>query len=177
MAKIAIDEALLVTQPRCNSSGYTWTLASRLGHMLHVAEELFGQRDCSYTILGIEFRKGNPQIWYPTYGEDKQNIVVQLCLTTATVVPANPKRVYHELAHETVHLLAPTGCKHATNLEEGVACFFADYYLEHHLKTPRCWPLNPRSYQDALDIVKPHLEMCSSGIRKPTHAAASIRKN
>ena len=37
---------LLVTQRLPNDSGYTWTLASRLGDMLHVrAEELFGPRD------------------------------------------------------------------------------------------------------------------------------------
>ena len=55
MPQINIDSDLLVAQRLPDGSGYTWTLASRLGEMLHMAEELFGPRDCSYTILGIEF--------------------------------------------------------------------------------------------------------------------------
>ena len=55
MQQININSDLLVTQPLPNDNGYTWTLASLLGDMLHIAEELFGPRDLSYTILGIEF--------------------------------------------------------------------------------------------------------------------------
>ena len=38
-----------------DGNGYTWTLPFRLGDMLHMAEELFGTRDSSYTIHAIEF--------------------------------------------------------------------------------------------------------------------------
>ena len=62
MPQIDINSDLLITQPMSDG---TWTLASRLGDMLHMAEELFVSRDCSYTILGIEFASDVPKIWYP----------------------------------------------------------------------------------------------------------------
>jgi hypothetical protein len=46
-------------------NGFTWTLASRLGEMLHIAEEMFGPRDMQFTILGVDFKEGIPQTWYP----------------------------------------------------------------------------------------------------------------
>ncbi len=64
----------LVTQPLPDGNGYTWKLASLLGNMLHIAEELFGQRDPSYTILGIEIGSDIPHIWYPG---DRKHIVIQ----------------------------------------------------------------------------------------------------
>lgn len=45
--------------------GFTWTLPSRLGDMLADAEMMFGERDHSWTILGIEFALTGPMIWYP----------------------------------------------------------------------------------------------------------------
>lgn len=51
----ALDLSCLVAQPREDGTGCTWTLSSRLGQMLREAEEQFGERDKSYTILGIEF--------------------------------------------------------------------------------------------------------------------------
>ena len=62
MLQININNDLLVSQALSDNSGYTWTLASRLGEMLHKAEELFGERDCSYTILGMEFGPCTPQM-------------------------------------------------------------------------------------------------------------------
>ena len=75
MPQINIDSDLLVAQRLSDGCGYTWTLASRLGEMLHMAEELFGPRDCSYTILGIEFGPDNPRIWYPG---NRRHIIIQL---------------------------------------------------------------------------------------------------
>src|SRR4051812_12688158 len=60
---VAVDPALFMARPIEN--GYTWTLASRLGDMLHLAETMFGPRDPSYTVLGVEFVADNPRVWYP----------------------------------------------------------------------------------------------------------------
>ena len=63
------------------------------------------------------------------------------------------------LAHETVHLLAPTGGRDGTNLEEGVACYFADYYVEKKLN--QCpIPLGEADgdYKRALEAVTPLLD-------------------
>ena len=55
MTQGEISSDLLVAQRKTSGKGYTWTLASRFGEMLHMAEELFGPRDSSYTIHAIEF--------------------------------------------------------------------------------------------------------------------------
>ena len=61
MPQINIDSDLLVAQRLSDGCGYTWTLASRLGEMLHMAENLFGERDYCYTILGIQFTSDTPK--------------------------------------------------------------------------------------------------------------------
>ena len=141
----------LIVQQGSNCKPNTWTLATRLGEMLHKAEKLFAPRDCSYTILGFEFSADGPKIWYPG---NRNHIVVRLnkCFIT------NPLRAYYDLAHETVHLLSPTGGSDANNFEEGVACYFADCYIKSELCTTRSWDLIPTSYECALALVKPLLD-------------------
>ena len=151
---VDIAETLIVTQKI--DDVYTWTLPSRLGDMLHLAEEQFGPRDCSYTILGIHFIEGYPMLWYPKYREDKQN--KNIVVTLDKCVITNPVGAYHQLAHETVHLLSPTGDSKSTNFEEGVACYFADYYIKSKLCTTRSWNLIPTNYECALALVKPLLD-------------------
>jgi hypothetical protein len=72
-----VHDNLIIAFPCPPESGspYSLTLASRLGHMLEMAEQRFGPRDKSYTILGFEFRAGLPQIWFPG---DGMNVIVQL---------------------------------------------------------------------------------------------------
>ena len=78
--------------------GFTYTLASRLGDILSLAEEKFGPRNPDFTILGVEFRDGVPQTWFP--GNCK-HIVVQLSLEAMH----DEEQAVFQLAHETVHLL------------------------------------------------------------------------
>ena len=156
-----IDKALLVTQPLPDRNGYTWTLASRLGEMLDMAEELFGPRDPSYTILGMEFGPDNPRIWYPG---NRRHIIIQLSLSAGT----NMSQACYQMAHETIHLLAPSGGRNATNFEEGVACYFAAYYMKKKLNVPS-WRLTLPSYKRALEVIKPRLDEdigCVRRIRK-----------
>lgn len=118
----------LVTQRLPDGSGYTYTYASRLGDILALAEEKYGERDRSYTLLGFEFIDGIPQIWYPR--PERKNIIIQLtqaCLTETM-------RGYYQLAHECVHLLSPTGGRRANILEEGLATYFSAWYMRDHLK-------------------------------------------
>ena len=37
------------------TDGHSWTITSKLGHIIRTAEEKYGPRDFSYTILGVEF--------------------------------------------------------------------------------------------------------------------------
>lgn len=107
------------------SGGYSFTLTSKFGDILNQAEYLYGKRDQSFTILGLEFMdSSNPQIWYP---QNCKHIVIQL----------NSKCLHDfnegifELAHETIHCLSPSEGKFpATVLEEGIATFFSINYTK-----------------------------------------------
>ena len=150
MQQISIEKNLLFAERMSDDRGYTWTLASRLSNMLHMAEELFGPRDYSYTLLGIEFGPDNPRIWYPG---NRRHIIIQLSLLAATSM----SQACYQMAHETIHLLAPSGGRNANNFEEGVACYFAAYYMKRKLNQ---LPLNPGlpSYERALALIKPCLD-------------------
>ena len=125
--------------------------------MLQMAEESFGPRDYSYTILGIEFVENCPQIWYPG---NCQHISIQLSFSATK----NISQACYQLAHETIHLLAPTGGRSATNLEEGIACYFAERYMKKVFN--ELWHPTQCSYQKALEAVKPLLKENPDGIRE-----------
>ena len=150
MSQININSGLLIAHRLPEGNGYTWTLASRLGDMLHIAEKLFGPRDPSYTILGIEFVSDNPRIWYPG---SRGHIIIQLSPSAAT----NMSQACYQMAHETVHLLSPSGGKNGTNFEEGVACYFAAYYMKNRMNEP-CWLPDLPSYKRALELITPRLD-------------------
>ena len=57
----------------------TWTLTSRLGHIIETYESLLGARNHAYRLLGIEFTTTNrPRIWYPDFGNGTRHVIVQL---------------------------------------------------------------------------------------------------
>jgi hypothetical protein len=140
----------IVAQP-CKEKAectYTWTVTSRLGDTLKMAQELLGPRDKSYTILGIEFiTQGPPSVWYPG---NRKDIIIQL----TTKASCDMRRALFQLAHETVHILSPTGGPYrATILEEGLATYFSLYYLEKiHIPVQRDYIDNPK-YQSAYDDI------------------------
>ena len=113
-----IVDSLIIAEPI--EGGFTYTLASRLGDLLKLAEEKFGPRKPDFTILGVEFQDGDPQTWFP--GNCK-HIVVQLSLEAMN----NEEQAVFQLAHETVHLL--DGGQLANVLEEGVAVNFQQEYM------------------------------------------------
>ena len=101
--------------------GYTWTLTSRLGELLGMAEKEFGERDKSWTILGTEFNDQNrPRNWHP-FEPTKKNIIIQL----GKVAANNKKEMLFQLSHEVFHTLSPTGGKNANYFEEGLATYFS----------------------------------------------------
>src|SRR5512133_1556486 len=84
------------------TGGYTWTLTTKLGALLSEAEALYGPRDPSWTPIGIEFSEDGPKIWYPG---NRRHISIMLSDKCRTDL----KRAQFQLAHEAIHLLAPTG--------------------------------------------------------------------
>ena len=109
------------------NDGYTWTLPTRLGQMLSEVEAAYGPRDRSWTILGIEFIVGNPQIWFPG---DRAHVAIQL----STTAEESEVRACYQLAHETVHLLAPAGPRIAPVIEEGLATVYAEDFVRREFK-------------------------------------------
>jgi hypothetical protein len=94
--------------------------------MLEMAEQKFGPRDKSYTILGFEFRAGLPQIWFPGNGK---NVIVQL--DSASLNDQNLPLL--QMAHECVHLLSPVLPANVSVLEEGLATYFSKEYMASHV--------------------------------------------
>lgn len=101
--------------------GFAWSVTSLLGRILHRAEVLFGDRDKSYTILGVELvERGYPQIWFPGGHEGRKDIIIQL--TSECYNDFN--RAIFQLAHEVVHCLHPSQ-NGSTVLEEGLGNWFS----------------------------------------------------
>ncbi|WPU63552.1 hypothetical protein [Peredibacter starrii] len=121
-------------------NGFTWTLASRLGDMLTYAEEMFGPRNKDFTILGIEYCESGPRIWYP---KSKKNIVIQLSDSAKT----SEVLALYQLAHESIHLLSPSGSMTANVLEEGLAVYFSWWYVEKALGLEGKSITNSESYK------------------------------
>lgn len=123
-----VSDDLFLAHELPTKDGYSWTLASRLGQMLQLAQSQFGSRDLNYTPVGIEFAGDRPQIWFPG---NCGHIVIQLSTSAAT----DSIRACYQLAHETIHLLSPTGKANANVLEEGLAVFFSRQYLRENFNT------------------------------------------
>lgn len=140
-----------------NNNGYSWTLVSRLGDMLHQAEQRFGQRDQSWTILGVEFYGETPKIWYPG---DRKHVAVQLGQKALD----DTVQACYQLAHECVHLLSPSGQSIAPVLEEGLATVYSEDYVLAHFGVPMLPTV--ASYQEAAMLVRELLSIDPDAIKR-----------
>jgi hypothetical protein len=127
-----VDPKMILATPCDDQSkcAYNYTLASRLGQILELAEKLYGDRDHSYTILGIYFTtNAQPSHWFPG---NRKDIIILLTKRCAT----DEREALFELSHEAIHLLSPTSGLNATNFEEGLATYFSIWYVNHALRQP-----------------------------------------
>lgn len=143
------------SDPRPEKDGYTYTLTTIFGDFLLEAERRFGPRDKNWTILGIEFGSDKPKIWFP--GQSR-NVAIML----SRKAEREPKRAMHQLARETIHCLSPKINKVATNLEEGLAEFFAQEMAHRHQLHKRA---NTKANIDAREAVAPMLKAHPDAIR------------
>lgn len=157
-----IEASLVQATPLSNGPGWTWTLASRLGHMLRKAEGAFGPRDPSYTILGVEFGGDIPQIWYPG---NCGHVIVQITPSCAT----DPYRAWYQMAHEVIHLLSPSGSAVTTVLDEGLATHFQLSYMREEFGQDQ-WCPDVHSYIEAQAAVEKVLSI-------DVHFVKNLRKN
>ena len=128
MSRNEIDKDLQDLQHKYKDDAYKAELVSQLIDMVHIATKLFGPRNLYYTVIDIGFGGNQPEIQYPS--ENHPYIIIRLS------AKAKKDRLIacYQMAHETVHLLAPTSRCHVTNLEEGVASYFAIYYMKNYYK-------------------------------------------
>ncbi|CAK1737898.1 IrrE N-terminal-like domain-containing protein [Vibrio crassostreae] len=148
------------TQELPSKDGYTWTLASRLGAMLIEVEGLYGERDKSWTFVGLEFEENGPQNWFPG---NCGNIVIQLNTNAIN----DEVLAHYQLAHEVVHLLAPSGERGAPVIEEGLATMYSENYLSASYGiTDYSKFTNLDSYIEAARLVRELLAFDSDAIRK-----------
>jgi hypothetical protein len=132
--------------------GFSWTLPSRLGQILSEAESLYGERDKSWTLLGVEFVSNDqPAIWYPFSHEDKKYLLVQLTKKALE----DEQEALLQLSHEAVHLLSPAGGGKNTNVfEEGLATYFSIEYLKKQGFKVDQQILASKKYREAFELVK-----------------------
>ena len=148
--------SIFISHPIPN--GHSWTITSKLGHILRTAEEKYGPRDYTYTILGVEFNQdGHPRIWYP--GNCK-NVIIQISMNCINDI----NRAVFQVAHEAIHCLCPTGTKTTNVLEEGLANLFS---IEYTLANGNgVWTSNDQKYTDASELVKQLLTFDQEIIKK-----------
>lgn len=143
--------------PLPDGSGFAYTWPGRLGELLSEAEQRYGPRDKEWTLLGIQFGGRVAALFYPGYPVRK-HISVRLSESCR----ADPARALFVLAHEVIHLLAPTGGSHALMIEEGLATNFSrDIGERFALGFSEASP----SYIYARDATKPFLDAYPDAIR------------
>ena len=103
------------------TGGRTYSYSTAFAELLSIAEARYGTRDLSYTPTGVEISQNDPQpsIWFPGGSRQLSIILSHHCIN-------NTMHGLFQLAHETIHVLSPTGGAIANYLEEGLATLFAD---------------------------------------------------
>lgn len=140
-----------------NSHG-NWTISSILGEIFNEIENLYGKRDMSFTILGVELSKNEqPQIWFPG---DRGHVLIQLTEDCRT----NIAEAVYQIAHEAIHCLYPKPFGSSTYLEEGLATYFAKKYILFQLNLDM--PITIYKYQQAYSLVCELLSIDNSIIKK-----------
>ena len=125
---------LFVTRLQEDGSHWALTLPVYVSRFLVDIEHLFGPRDRSFTVVGIEIDMtpgACPHLWYPDSGiapddpeRRSRHVVIRLTSNALT----DPVRARWQLAHECLHLLDPwnerVDGRPANWLEEGLAAWF-----------------------------------------------------
>jgi hypothetical protein len=93
-------------------------LSTLCEQLLTEAEQLYGERDRTWTFLGVRWEEQNL-----TWPIDKDRKLASICLHK--LKNHMPDFLPFNLAHETIHMLSPPDWDKVTYLEEGVAVSFS----------------------------------------------------
>ena len=143
------------------------TLPEQASRFIADLESLLGQRDQSFTLVGIDINtttNSPPRLWYPPSGyaaddpeKGYKHIIVRLGPTALT----HPVRGRWQLAHECVHLMDPHNvtADGPTNwLEEGLATWY------QNSRVPEA-ESHQDPYAQAEDLVKPLMEELPNALK------------
>ncbi len=149
---VAKDKLFCSSQILANRTdvGFTWTVVSRLSEILKNAEQRYGKRDLSWTLLGVEFSNlKHPEIWYPFVSDGRKHIIIQLTKTASK----NEKEALFQLSHEVIHLLSPAGLEGSSVFEEGLATYFSIINLQKLNYDINQDYISEKKYQQAYQLV------------------------
>ena len=134
------------------------TLTVHLGKFLSNIEALFGPRDSSFTILGIEIvsTQGEvPHISFPPSHEARKHVIVRLGPGSLR----EERWARWQLAHECVHLLDPR-IGNTSVLEEGLAAWYQNQAVTRKYAPPT------GKYADAEQLVLPLMDRLPAAIKQ-----------
>lgn len=122
--EVRLDTILKVNQPvSCEVIG--GLSEDRLGQILaglrDEAAQLYGPRSEVYAISGVKFRSGRPRV---KISPEKASLTVYVSRGAGDVGNLA------QLAHETIHTLAPAEKQWTTNFEEGLAEYFTNKWIK-----------------------------------------------
>ncbi len=134
-----VSEPLFVTEFHEDGSHSPMTLPEYVSQLLSDIECLFGPRDHSFTLVGIDIDKtpsASPRLWYPDSGiapDDPDRRSRHIVVRLASNALADPARARWQLAHECFHLLDPwneyVDGRSASWLEEGLATWYQNNHV------------------------------------------------
>ncbi len=135
------------------------------------AKKKFGGADEQWTLLRFEFRDDGPRM-QPDFSSKQYSIHLSQHAYTEWQ-QARPYTAAHEIGHEVIHTLAPVTLSDDTNLEEGVATWFANDFYEAvcKQKSNHCGD----SYRKQLGLVSRMLRNNSSAIQKVRRTTPRFR--
>ena len=166
---MSVIDSLFVTKYTKDGSYSPIPLTEWTSQFLADIERLFGQRDHSFTLVGIDIDKtpdNPPMIWFPNSGiatggveRRSKHIVIRLNKNALT----DPIRARWQLAHECVHLLDPWCPKiegrTANVLEEVLATWFQN----DRVSEAAC---HEEPYATAEKLVKPLIPKLTEAVKR-----------
>ena len=169
MRNLKAIEQLYVSSPYHGVNPYSVTLPEWASVFLSELEQMFGQRDPSFTLVGIDIDRGPdsfPRLWYPDSGvppDDMEGRSRHVIIRLGSGALTDVDRARWQLAHECLHLLDPWNQRvdgRPTNwLEEGLASWYQNYRVPEAAS-------REGSYAVAESLVTPLMESLPSIVKR-----------
>ena len=164
-----VIDPLFATEFREDGSHSPRTLPEYVSLFIADIERLFGPRDRSFTLVGVDIDRTPgkaPHLWFPDSGippDDAERRSRHVVVRLGPNALNNPNRARWQLAHECFHLLDPWNEKadgRPTNcLEEGLAAWYQNSRVpeaEYH----------EGSYAKAEELVRPLIDFLPSSVKR-----------